>query len=639
MPLSQFFMLHRANHTACHNLCTVKTPPPGTEELLWNGLKFCIEKPLPKPHFQTTMARLRKEIRLKHFWSKRPTAEPTDEYNPKLYIKSLWDPPPASEPLETAMTAFESELQTQIQLNQQKSQRQHNLYPSHRRLLTLLKQNPDFIVLPTDKNLGPAILERDIYKQRCLQDHLLDTSTYRQLEPWEAHCQLQAATQAFKHLVTKHKKCLPDSEVTYFDRAFEEDRRMPQFYCTPKVHKKPKWKTRPIVSCVNSRMGDLAKWVDVQLQQVVHLCPGHLKDSYTFLEKLRALPTLPPSTFLVTADAVSMYTNINTDHALQTLENWLTLHREELPVSFPTAMVLDATKLVMRNNVFQFDDTRWIQLTGTAMGSNLAVMYATIYYSYHEETCIIPTLQQGLFLYGRLVDDAAMVLDSAKLPEGVTKQNLVAYLTELMQFGDLEWEVEPPSQGFNFLDLKVQLTTTGTMATRTFIKPMNLHLFIPPKSAHPKGVLKSLIFGNLNRFWIQNTEPSDYVSTTAAFHQHLLNRGYTPEELDPLFLEAADNIDRRQNTALATHTRTSANSIFVHWEYHPRDISRQAIRQTFNAVLGPALAEANLPTRPTIAYSVPQNIGQCITRTQMQEPEGQRVSSCIQSWTTTPANL
>ena len=240
MPLSQFFMLHRANHTACHNLCTVKTPPPGTEELLWNGLKFCIEKPLPKPHLQTTMARLRKEIRLKHFWSKRPTAEPTDEYNPKLYIKSLWDPPPASEPLETAMTAFESELQTQIQLNQQKSQRQHNLYPSHRRLLTLLKQNPDFIVLPTDKNLGPAILERDIYKQRCLQDHLLDTSTYRQLEPWEAHCQLQAATQAFKHLVTKHKKCLPDSEVTYFDRAFEEDRRMPQFYCTPKVHKKPK---------------------------------------------------------------------------------------------------------------------------------------------------------------------------------------------------------------------------------------------------------------------------------------------------------------------------------------------------------------------------------------------------------------
>ena len=26
-----------------------------------------------------------------------------------------------------------------------------------------------------------------------------------------------------------------------------------------------------------------------------------------------------------------------------------------------------------------------------------------------------------------------------------------------MQFGDLEWEVEPPSQGFNFFDLKAQL--------------------------------------------------------------------------------------------------------------------------------------------------------------------------------------
>ena len=153
---------------------------------------------------------------------------------------------------------------------------------------------------------------------------------------------------------------------------------------------------------------DLAKWVDVQLQKVVHLCPGHLKDSYTFLDKLRALPTLPPTTFLVTADAVSMCTNINTDHALQTLENWLTLHKEELPASFPTAMVLDATKLVMRNNVFQFDDTRWIQLWGESPAgfllpptaahlSPLACLHFTSYTLLHFRQTLRVAPQMTLF--------------------------------------------------------------------------------------------------------------------------------------------------------------------------------------------------------------------------------------------------
>ena len=106
---------------------------------------------------------------------------------------------------------------------------------------------------------------------------------------------------------------------------------MPQFCCTPKVHKKPHWKTRPIVSCVNSRMGDLSKWVDVQLQRVVHLCPGYLKDSQSLIKRLRQLKKLPPTAILVTADAVSMHTNIDTTHGLQTLKDWLTLHAHELP--------------------------------------------------------------------------------------------------------------------------------------------------------------------------------------------------------------------------------------------------------------------------------------------------------------------
>ena len=212
-------------------------------------------------------------------------------------------------------------------------------------------------------------------------------------------------------------------------------------------------------------MGDLSNWVDVQLQKLIHLCPGYLQDSQAFLTKLRRLGRLPPTAVILTADAVSMYTNINTTHALATLQKWLTLHKEDLPQDYPTDMVLEATKLVMTNNVFQFDDTYWLQLTGTAMGSNLAVAYATIYYAYHEETTILPALQQCLLLYGRLIDDAGMIIDSALLPTGVSTDNLTGFLTNLLQFGDLEWEVDPPSKTINFLDLTVTIEADGAITT------------------------------------------------------------------------------------------------------------------------------------------------------------------------------
>ncbi len=38
----------------------------------------------------------------------------------------------------------------------------------------------------TDKNLGPAVIERDVYIKRVFDDHLLKTDTYRRIEPTEA---------------------------------------------------------------------------------------------------------------------------------------------------------------------------------------------------------------------------------------------------------------------------------------------------------------------------------------------------------------------------------------------------------------------------------------------------------------------
>ena len=289
-----------------------------------------------------------------------------------------------------------------------------------------------------------------------------------------------------------------------------------------------------------------------------------------------------------------MYTNINTTHALSTLKSWLDLHRRDLPTDYPFDMILDSTNHVMQNNIFQFDDTYWLQKTGTAMGSSLAVTYATIYFSYHEETQVLPTLGNSIITYGRLIDDTGMILDTAALPSHVTLDNLTTHLSNLLKFGDLTWEVEQPSKSTNFLDLSIHLNPDGTITTRTFIKPMNLHLYIPPRSAHPKGVLKSLIHGNLYRFWTQNSDRQDYITTTSAFFGHLTNRGYEPNELLPLFQEAAESLDKHASRS-KTKKRSTDNTVFIHWEYHPRDIPRQAIRQAFYQHLSPDSKQRDSP--------------------------------------------
>jgi len=58
----------------------------------------------------------------------------------------------------------------------------------------------------------------------------------------------------------------------------------------------------------------------------------------------------------------------------------------------------------MNYNVFTFGNKFFIQINGTAMGTNTACMYAAIEYSYHEETMAMK--HNSVKLYRRLIDDA-----------------------------------------------------------------------------------------------------------------------------------------------------------------------------------------------------------------------------------------
>jgi hypothetical protein len=83
---------------------------------------------------------------------------------------------------------------------------------------------------------------------------------------------------------------------------------------------------------------------------------------------------------------------MDTTTGIQAMQHLLELYHEHIPTNFPRGFFLTTLEIVMKNNIFSFGDTFWLQLQGTAMGTPAAPLYSIITYGVHENTHILTTL-------------------------------------------------------------------------------------------------------------------------------------------------------------------------------------------------------------------------------------------------------
>ena len=561
------------------------------------------------------------------------------DFDIKLYVKRKdWKPDPATPAIEAALDDFE-EKSDKLFRHSRSSPHLPNLTPTEIHSLRTIPKEKRYCVVNTDKNLGPCIMEMPLMIRRCLHDHLLDTTNYTECTEAEATAKNEHTFRTILQTMVDDHPNLDDQTMTYFRRTLCTHRgsdgrvtipphlHLPYFYIAPKVHKTP-WKTRPVISAVASVLEPMSRWIDVQLQRVIHLCPAYLADSWQLLRELKNLTCLPPDTRLFTADAVSMYTNINTSHALEVFDAWFALHANDLPTDFPVQKILHGLAIVMTSNVFSFGNRYFQQTNGTAMGTPCACAYATIYYSYHEETVLLQ--DDSLLFYRRLIDDALIIQRSR--PNGWQ-----AFMHHMDNFGPpgkrLTWESElAPSRHVHFLDLHIDLTDDGTIHTRTYQKEMNLYLYRPPCSAQPKSILYGLIYGTLHRYYWQNTDPKWFTHYTAAFYRRLLDRGHLATNLHTLFQIAMDRVVQSSLPKQKTKQKqleALEGTTFLHLQYHPQDPPRPAIQKLFQTLCRPALNDAHIHAgedagtpvtfgRLIVAYSRAPNIASLAQRNRLR---------------------
>jgi hypothetical protein len=355
----------RPSNMAFHDLSAVLKPPKNLRSLLGLSLKFI---PSPRTNVPWTayedhnFSRFDRELKIKVFM-----ADHKDDgtYNPDLYVKSRWTPPPWKIPLEITrrLHHFKDAVKKIVKTKQSPS----NLLLHQKKALNYLRHQQDFLVVQCDKNLGPAIIERDKYIKLAFRDHLNNTLTYRRLSPIDAAIYARYIRTTFKAWIEKYKRVLTKNEAKFLRRHLRENTDpFGCLYLLVKIHQSP-MKTRPIISLKGSLLHGLGLWANDKLQQYATRQKSYFKSSFDLKIELVTMD-IPPGARLFIADAVSMYTNINTDSALQFVSQHIREHVSEF-TNVPAEALIEALEIIITLNVFTFGDTTWIQDRGTAMGS------------------------------------------------------------------------------------------------------------------------------------------------------------------------------------------------------------------------------------------------------------------------------
>jgi len=375
-------------------------------------------------------------------------------------------------------------------------------------------------------------------------------------------------------------------------------------------------------------MNHLSRWLDYWLQKLKPFVPTYLRDSKHILALLATLGPLPPNARLFTADANSMYTNIDTDHAIEVIGVWLDSLKSELPRDYPLEAVKEAMELVMRNNLFEWGDMFFLQLLGTAMGTSAACMWATIYFAVHESGLLIPKYNPHLLLFKRFIDDICGIWigdDNATWEE---------FQKDTNNFGILTWEFEELSTSVNFLDLTISIEN-NTIITTTYQKALNLYQYLGPTSAHPPKMIRGVVYSLLKTYYQQNTRESDYNAIVAQTYKRYCNRGWNRAKLKDYFLEADHRVKSTvpktpTMPTLTTDSETAPantkDTMYLHFVYHPNDIPSHRIRAIYNHHCSELLRDRMGITRTIIAYSRPPNIKDTVTKAKLHQAPGRNAS-------------
>ena len=127
---------------------------------------------------------------------------------------------------------------------------------------------------------------------------------------------------------------------------------------------------------------NISSFLDYHLQPLAQKVKLYIKDTNHFLSKLKSLGKLPQGAILCTIDTVGLFPNIPPSEGLTSHRRFLEL-RDNKQISIDT--LIELAEVVLKNNIFEFDEKTFRQVRGTAIGIKFAPPYAILFMADLEE--------------------------------------------------------------------------------------------------------------------------------------------------------------------------------------------------------------------------------------------------------------
>ena len=563
-------------------------------KILALGLKYVPSKPTHPASLEEAHSQFERSNRLKYYFRNWTSQTPHP-----FRQKSSWMPPRASPQIEMYLDRVREQAK-KLKLRAFKP----NLTKPELRALTALSKDPTIVIKQADKGSGIVVEDTDRYVEDGLA-HLSDHTIYRKVDS-DPTVPLAAGINKFVKYM--HDRGIIDN-ITRDYLTFKPDSmpRTQQLYFLKKIHKNP-IAVRPIVSGCGGPTERISQFIDLHLQPFVPKVKSYIRDSghlINILEKTK----IPTSSILATIDVKSLYLKIPHKEGVEAVKNRLYFkNRESDTVPIPPGAMSDLLNIVLTQNYFQFNDSMYHQVQGTAMGTKMAPAYANLFMAELEEK-LLRNHTTDPILWKRYIDDILCIWPGSQQ----SLDHFIQYLNGAHP--TIKFTCESSPHSVDFLDVTIykgdRYRSTGTLDIKPFFKPTNKFQYLEYSSAHPRNMFRGLIKGELTRLLRACSDEAEYLKIQAKTFRLFRDRGYPPK----LIKSAQDSVpfSNRQQVLGDREGTPCPFETFLVVDYTP-DLNVKELSK----IIKPTTAEEQWVPRPCLSLRKTKDLGRTLVRAKLK---------------------
>ena len=257
----------------------------------------------------------------------------------------------------------------------------------------------DAVISLSDKSKRLIAMDKSDY-DKMVSDTLNNHDSTKFIQPVSAQCKFN------KMLTSVASKY--DDPIKRTILSLKTSEPLPSnLYCLPKDHKPGVLKGRPIVAATDTPSTKLSRWLASFFKPLLKFIPSHVPSTAIFKERLLGISRAINLSNFASLDVTNLYGSIpieDSDDAIgviTTTVNFYERYKNDCVFNLSSSDVGALLRLCLTSDIIHSNGNAYKQLSGLAMGNNIAPILAIIY-MHHVESQIVSNLSEKIIFFSNI---------------------------------------------------------------------------------------------------------------------------------------------------------------------------------------------------------------------------------------------